>query len=300
MSQSGGEVMSIAPYYKVSIQQQPSLMYLKSYRAENFSYNFRVTHGKILEFSYIQEGTLTEVDANGTRTYAPGTFFTVRTDQPRRHYSDSPVYHVFEASLRFWGEIVPMTEEDVRHWLPQDNEVIVATRITDTKTVGELEKHLKQAIHCYHKSPHDRFLQVRIAMMELFQVMTNYSIRQAHQNGRSGEKQNAYCRQACIYVAEHLSKPIRESAVANRLGITTNYLSKVFSASMGMTLMEYVQRVKIQHVAQKIVDCDYSLSEAAEAVGIESTKYLSRLFRKHMGMSVTQYKKLYQQETRQL
>lgn len=292
--------MSTVPYYKVNIQQQPVLMYLKSYRAENFSYNFYSTHGRIIEFSYIQEGTLTEVDADGIKTYDSGTFLAVRMDQHRRHYSDSPIYHVFEASLRFAGDIIPMSEEDVRRWIPQDNEIIIATQVTDTKTVGELEKHLKRAIHCYHKSPHDRFLQVRIALLELFQVMTNYSIRQAHQNGLSGEKQNAYCRQACIYVAEHLSKPIRESAVADRLGITTNYLSKVFSQSMGMTLMEYVQRVKIQHVAQKIVDCDYSLAEAAEAVGIESTKYLSRLFRKHMGLSVTQYKKLYRQEMHKL
>ena len=292
--------MPTVPYYKVSILQQPVLMYLKSYRAENFSYNFYSTHGRILEFSYIQEGTLTEVDADGVKTYDQGTFLAVRMDQQRRHYSDSPNYHVFEASLRFTGDIVPMSEEDVRRWIPQDNEVIVTTCVTDTKTVAELEKHLKRAIHCYHKSPHDRFLQVRIALMEMFQVMTNYAIRQAHQNGHYGEKQNTYCRQACIYVAENLSHPIRESAVANRLGITTNYLSKVFSQSMGMTLMEYIQRVKIQHVAQKIVDCNYSLSEAAEAVGIESTKYLSRLFRKHMGMSMTQYKKLYQQETQSI
>jgi len=292
--------MPAAAYYKVSIQQQPGLCYFKSYRAENFSYVFRTTHGKIFEFTYIQEGRLLETDANGTEIYEAGTVHTLRTDRPKRHHSDSPVYHAFEASFRFWGEITPMTEEDVRRWLPQDNEVILSIRCDDPKTAGELAKIIKRAIHCYHKSPHDRFLQVRIAMMELFQIMTNYSIRQAHQNGSLGEKQNAYCRQACIYVAEHLSRPIRETAVANRLGITTNYLSKVFSASMGMTLMEYVQRVKIQHVAQKIVDCDYSLSEAAEAVGIESTKYLSRLFRKHMGMSVTQYKKLYHQETQQL
>ena len=193
-----------------------------------------------------------------------------------------------------------MTEEEVRRWLPQDNEAIVATRVEDPKTAGELEKIIKRAIHCYHKAPHDRFLQVRTAVMELFQVMTNYSIRQAHKNGRSGDKQNAYCRQACVYVTEHLSKPIRESAVAARLGITTNYLSKIFSQSMGMTLMEYIQRAKIQHVAHLILDVDCSLGEAADAVGIESTKYLSRLFRKHMGMSVTQYKKLYQKETRQL
>ena len=62
---------------------------------------------------------------------------------------------------------------------------------------------------------------------------------------------------------------------------------------MGMPLMEYIHRTKLQQVVHLIMDGGADLRQAADAVGIASTKYLSRLFRQYMGMSVTEYKKIH-------
>ena len=60
-----------------------------------------------------------------------------------------------------------------------------------------------------------------------------------------------------------------------------------------MTLVEYIHRSKLQQVVHLLIDAELTLAEAAESVGIASTKYLSRLFRRYMGMSATEYKKMH-------
>jgi len=285
--------VSITPYYKVNILQQPSLRFFKGYRTEQFSYRFRRAMPGFFEIYFIQEGRLLETDADGTEIYEAGCVHTCHLDRPQRHRSDSPFYQVFEVGMCFSGPITPMTREAVRRWIPTDHEVILATRVTDPGAAAELEKIIKKAIHAHHTATIDRFLQTRSALMELFQVMTAYSVRQAHEDSMLEKRQNDYCRRACEYIAEHISQPIREDQLSAQLNISANYLSKIFSQSMGMSLTEYIHRAKLQQVVHLITEGHATLDEAAEAVGILSSKYLSRLFHRYMGMSVREYKKLH-------
>ncbi len=285
--------MENASYYRYSIQQAPGLFVLKTYRARDFSFDFPKISPRICEISFIQEGRLLETTKNGTVCFEAGTIYTHARDRVCRHWSDSPMYHVFEIGLRFQSSGVPMTESDVRRWIPTDNQVILPVQITDPKIAAEVGKHIKNAVKVYHSPERNRYLTIRAELAEIFRVMTNHAIASAHRESRSHARQNDYCRMACDYVAGHLSQPIREQELADLLNITPEYFSRLFSRSMGMTLTEYVHRAKLQQVIHLVLDGGADLRTAADAVGIASTKHLSRLFRQYMGMSITEYKKIH-------
>lgn len=282
-----------APFYLYNTRQAPGLFFLKSYKARNFSFDFPLVSPRVCEIIFIQEGRLLETSKSGTVCCEQGSVLTHARDRVCRQWSDSPVYHAFEIGLRFSSGCVPMTEEDVRRWIPADNEVILPARVDAGRTAAELEKHIKAAIHHYQSPGRERYLAVRAELMHIFRIMTAYSIAAARRQRGEYSMGSDYCRLACDYVAENISRPIREQDLARQLGISPAHLSRQFSRYMGMPLMEYIHRTKLQQVVHLIMDGGADLRQAADAVGIASTKYLSRLFRQYMGMSVTEYKKIH-------
>jgi AraC-like DNA-binding protein len=189
--------------------------------------------------------------------------------------------------------MVLMTREELLRWIPADNEAILMAAPKNPKHIAALEVLIKQAIAAYTSPTADRFLSVRITLAELFRVMTVSALEEIHESQEDTSVQMHHCRRACAYITAHLSQPLSVSAVADALGISANYLSKLFTPAMHMSVTEYIHRAKMQQVAHLITDGEMTLSEAAEATGIGDNKYLSRLFRRYMGMSAAQYKKHY-------
>lgn len=279
-----------AEYYRALIQQAPGLIFLKTYRATEFSYDFSGVFPRVCEISFIQEGRLLETTQDGTVSCEPGTVYTFVRDRKCRHWSDAPQYHAFEVALRFHTPLIPMTAEEVCRWIPKDNQVILPTRVEDSKTVSRLEKHIKKAVTAYREGDRTCLLAVRAELMDIFSIATSYALDRARRGDTGDSFRNKYCRGACEYVAEHLVEPIRAGEIAAWLGISPEHLSRSFSQCMGISLKEYIQREKLQQVIHQLLDCDADLRQAADAVGFASTKYLSRLFRQYMGMSITEYK----------
>lgn len=287
--------MTTPLYYRADIRQLPKLRSIKMYREQDFAYVFPGVSARYCEFAFIQEGRLLEQTPAGTEILESGTVLATVLGRPVTHRSDSPSFQAFEGCVIFQTPLQPMTEDDVRRWVPTVGEAIIVTRIADARVTAELEKHIKAMVQQYRSGQRDRFLAVYSELLRILQIMTDYAVVRAHEENRPGSRLNEYCRLACDYVAEHPDRPIRETEIARALGISTAYLSRLFSRSMGMTLTEYIHRTKLQQVVHLLLDVGASLQQAADAVGISSTKYLSRLFRQYMGMSVTEYKKVHAQ-----
>jgi len=286
--------MNRAPYYKTSIAQMPWLTRYKGYQVSDLFYEYSPKcDGHYCEFSFIQEGTLHETRGGATESFCAGTVHTAILEDGLIHHADPPVYHAFEAGLLFHTPCEPMTEEQVLQWIPAPNEVLLCRQVSDPVVVARLEKHIKAAILAYHSGLRDRFVSAKAEMMQVLRIMTTHAMDRVHRINGDQPRRKELCLFASNYVAAHLSQPILGQDIARALGVAPSYLSRIFSQSMGMPLTEYIHRAKLQQVIHLILDGGADLRQAADAVGIASTKYLSRLFRQYMGMTVTEYKKLH-------
>jgi len=285
--------MPLPKYYKLDLSRPPVLRFAMRYKTENYQISFRPVPNHA-EFVYLQEGAVSEKIDGKELTYVPGDVYTHVHDRACRKYSQSGLSHFFTIGFLLASPIIPMTEEEVAAWVPADNEAIAATQVKDPKTAEKLEQLIKKAVRYYDSPDAVRFLRVRQTLSEIFTVMTEYSVTTARTAQRkSYEKENKYCRRACSYIAENLSKRISVEDVAHHAGISYGYLSGLFVQTLGMTLVEYINNARIRKAAQLISVYDMRLEELCKAVGISDTKYLSTLFRQTMGMTIREYKKLH-------
>jgi len=79
--------------------------------------------------------------------------------------------------------------------------------------------------------------------------------------------------------------------MAERLNISTGYLSDVLKQESGKTALEHIHIYLISEAKNQLRGEDKSVSEIAYALGFENLSYFSRLFKKEVGISPNTFKK---------
>ncbi len=80
--------------------------------------------------------------------------------------------------------------------------------------------------------------------------------------------------------------------IANQLGITSNYLSSIFSKHHGVAFKRYLQQIRIQHAQKTLLETDFPISEVAQLNGFEDPNYFAKLFKTYTGQSPNRYRKI--------
>ena len=95
-----------------------------------------------------------------------------------------------------------------------------------------------------------------------------------------------------IHHSNNVNSILRKSEyLVEKLGMSYQQLSKLFSKHEAITLEKYIIRNKIERIKELIDTDEYSLSEIAYMMDYSSVQYLSNQFKKETGMSVSEYKK---------
>lgn len=92
------------------------------------------------------------------------------------------------------------------------------------------------------------------------------------------------------YLRQHYTLPLSLDAISHQLGYTPQYLSSLFRKDMGMTMQEYLQRLRVEDACRLMGDQNLTLTQLAQAVGYTDAKHFSKVFRKHKGASPREYR----------
>lgn len=103
--------------------------------------------------------------------------------------------------------------------------------------------------------------------------------------GEAHRRQRALMLEARQYLAEHYTHPISLEEIAQALGISSFYLSHIFSQESEFSLFAYLTALRMEKAWDLLQTGKLNVSEVAAAVGYESANYFSKVFRKHFGCS---------------
>lgn len=71
----------------------------------------------------------------------------------------------------------------------------------------------------------------------------------------------------CEYVDQYYMQEIKLSQIAAQVFVTPNYLSTIFHQEMGMTLINYINQVRIDHACIQMLEQEQSLEQLAACSG---------------------------------
>ncbi len=91
-----------------------------------------------------------------------------------------------------------------------------------------------------------------------------------------------------ILAAEFIEPPPLPE-LARRVGVSTSYLSRIFSRVAGETIAQHVRRLRIQQAAEFLRKGTHNVTEAAFAVGYSSLGHFARNFGEILGCAPSAY-----------
>ncbi len=100
-----------------------------------------------------------------------------------------------------------------------------------------------------------------------------------------------------LYYIEHNHHTnIRLESIASIFGYNSAYLGKIFNKTLGESFNTYIDKIRISHAKDLLVEDKLKVYEIAEQVGYKNVDYFHKKFKKYVGVSPVEYKKYLETE----
>jgi AraC-like DNA-binding protein len=88
----------------------------------------------------------------------------------------------------------------------------------------------------------------------------------------------------------HYTEPLSLTELSRKLNYTPQYVSSLFHKDTGMSLQEFLQRMRIEEACRLIEQGEQQMARIAQEVGYGDVKHFSRVFRRIKGVSPREFR----------
>lgn len=156
----------------------------------------------------------------------------------------------------------------------------------DTKQPEE-DTHLEQSTLLHKK------LLTKLLLSELLINIKDYIGLLEQKEYESHQIVNNKVDKIIKYLGKYYAEDLTLTSIAEEFYISPFYLSKIFKRSTNLSIVEYINGLRIRHAKELLETSPTKISEIAEIVGFSSSSHFSRTFKLLTGLSPQQYKKFY-------
>jgi signal transduction histidine kinase/AraC-like DNA-binding protein/DNA-binding response OmpR family regulator len=101
---------------------------------------------------------------------------------------------------------------------------------------------------------------------------------------------SALVKRAVTYLNENYARQLSRWEIAERVGVSEDYLSRIFSRELGLTPWDYLNRYRVLQARQLLHNSTESIATVARRVGFKDQTYFSRVFHKLTGTTPQAYR----------
>ena len=101
---------------------------------------------------------------------------------------------------------------------------------------------------------------------------------------------NEYMSRLVEYINSHYAQITGISQIAEHFFLSKYHLCRVFKNAMGITIIDYLNQVRVKNAGSFLTSTDKSIQQIATLCGFRSATYFSNLFKKQTGLSPREYR----------
>lgn len=102
--------------------------------------------------------------------------------------------------------------------------------------------------------------------------------------------------QALAYITDHFRSKIAVRDIAEAVHLSESRLFSVFKQALGVSPITYLNNYRLSLAAEELVASNKTITEIADAIGIDDPVYFNKLFRKSFQMSPSKYRALHKND----
>lgn len=102
---------------------------------------------------------------------------------------------------------------------------------------------------------------------------------------------SALVKRAIAYLHQNYSRPLSRWEIAEVIGVSEDYLTKVFNRELEISPWDYLLRYRILRAQEALLKTSRPIAMIANTVGFKDQSYFTRVFNKYVHMSPQAYRK---------
>lgn len=158
--------------------------------------------------------------------------------------------------------------------------------VADRKLLGKLIPILDELVEENRKMGTHRQIQVRIRLLQMMDLLVEYSQLEELTRNASGELE----KEILLYIQDNYHDNIGLAELSEHFHLSEKYMSRLFSERFHMTLTQYVNYVRLRYARHLLESTDLSVTEIAMKSGYQNVSYFIRRFSSAMGESPLRYR----------
>lgn len=163
------------------------------------------------------------------------------------------------------------------------------------KTLSEIEHLFHRYIHSYVEQSASSEMMCRSIVFELFCRID--ALARSTLVTKKDKFTYYYVKKVNSIILTRYAEKLTIQQIAEDLGITPNYLSAIYKASIGIGFSEKLYEVRIRKAEQLLLNENLSTTEIAEQVGLGDKSNLRKRFKQYFGVSMREYRNIAKGQT---
>lgn len=131
---------------------------------------------------------------------------------------------------------------------------------------------------------------IRNNLENLFILSLN-RLYKAQFNNNHNNNTNPIIADIIQYLNENLNSNITLDELAQKVGYSQSYISKIFRKETNLSITSYLIHLRIEHAKELLADDFLSIQDIAEQTGFSSLQYFSKLFKSKTGYTPSEFRK---------
>lgn len=189
-------------------------------------------------------------------------------------------------SMKMDMNLGKMSKRELNHW--KNAAIAAITLCTRTAIEGGISPSVAYRLSDFYIQKNDGFT-------EIAQVVDNRNravkdLTQCVKKKRETRSSSNYVEHCKDYVEKNYRHKIYIDDVAEELGISTSYLSRLFHETTGTRFQDYVVRIRVEHAANLLMYSEEPIAKIAEYVNFPSQSYFGKVFKQYKQMSPKRFR----------
>lgn len=164
--------------------------------------------------------------------------------------------------------------------------------VDDIVELNKVRMLFRDMYKVYNAQPDGYLLKFNSLLYDIiFTLIQSYSYRVV---GKQINKNNKYLyrlEEITTFLNEHYNERITISQAAGKFGYNPDYFSRFFKKYMGLTIIDYLYEIRINHVYKDLVDTNLNINEIFENHGCSNYRVAMKLFKSRYGCTPKEKRK---------
>ena len=154
-----------------------------------------------------------------------------------------------------------------------------------------ITSHVREILDCYFENRVACEINIRSHLLAIY--YTALEQRLFVREVRPENSSTHLVRKAMLTMQQSYTSDLRVGEIAMELGVTPQYLSRIFKAAVGKTPVEFILSCRLQHAQFLLTRSDMTIADVASVCGFDDFNYFSRFFKKVQGIPPREYRAKY-------